>query len=67
MDLRDWQPPDFPVGGKDLLALGVQPGPAVARLLNAIREKWIAAGFPPREAAQALAAQCVAEGERADQ
>jgi len=65
--LRDWQVPDFPVGGKDLLALGVRPGPAVARLLNAIREKWIAAGFPPRAAAQALAAQCVAEAERADQ
>lgn len=65
--LRDWQVPDFPVGGKDLLALGVQPGPAVARLLGAIREKWIAAGFPPRAAAQALAAQCVAEAERADQ
>ena len=66
-ELRDWQIPDFPVGGKDLLALGVAPGPAVARLLGAIREKWIAAGFPPRDEAQALAVQVVTEGQRSDQ
>ncbi len=65
--LRDWQAPEFPIGGKDLLALGVTPGPAIARLLGKIREKWIEAGFPSAETAQALAAQCVAEAERANQ
>jgi len=65
--VRDWQAPDFPVGGKDLLALGVTPGPQIARLLGRIREEWIAAGFPSAETAQAIAVQCVAESERADQ
>lgn len=65
--LKDWDIPDFPVGGKDLLALGVQPGPAVAKMLAAIRERWIAAGFPPSAQAQEIAAQCVAEFERSCQ
>ncbi|MGE4430741.1 MAG: CCA tRNA nucleotidyltransferase [Sphingobium sp.] len=65
--LNDWRIPDFPVGGKDLLALGVQPGPAVAAMLGTIRERWIAAGFPPTAQAQAMAAQCVAEFERSCQ
>lgn len=58
--LRGWRVPDFPIGGKELLALGIEPGPAVARLLGEIREDWIAAGFPPRETAQRLAAARVA-------
>ncbi|MGE4410142.1 MAG: CCA tRNA nucleotidyltransferase [Sphingobium sp.] len=57
--LRHWEMPDFPIGGKDLLAMGVTPGPAVARLLGEIKEDWIAAGFPPREAVQPLAARRV--------
>ncbi len=54
--VRDWPVPEFPIGGKDLLALGVEAGPVVARLLGDIREDWIAAGFPPRETIQRIAA-----------
>lgn len=65
--LQDWQVPDFPIGGKDLLALGVQPGPPVARLLGEIREDWIAAGFPPREDAQRYVVRRVESYRRSSQ
>ncbi len=45
-----WIPKVLPVGGDDVLALGVKPGPAVGRLLAAVEEWWIGAGFEPTRA-----------------
>jgi poly(A) polymerase len=59
-DIREWQMPDFPLSGRDIIALGVNAGPDVARLLRNITEKWIAQNFPGREETQVLAAQAVA-------
>lgn len=42
---RDWTPPVFPIGGRDLAALGVPQGPAVGRLLRAVEDGWIADDF----------------------
>ena len=36
--------PVFPVAGRDALALGAQPGPAVGRALAAVRAWWLAGG-----------------------
>ncbi|UFN50905.1 CCA tRNA nucleotidyltransferase [Roseomonas sp. OT10] len=36
--------PVFPLQGRDVLALGVPPGPAVGRLLQAVRDWWLAGG-----------------------
>ncbi|PZN92947.1 MAG: polynucleotide adenylyltransferase [Alphaproteobacteria bacterium] len=44
--LRDWQRPRLPVGGRDLLARGLAPGPAVAARLAHFEQLWVAAGFP---------------------
>jgi poly(A) polymerase/tRNA nucleotidyltransferase (CCA-adding enzyme) len=33
---------EFPLFGRDLLALGAPPGPAMGRLLSALRESWLA-------------------------
>ncbi len=44
--LSGWEPPRFPVKGGALVALGVAPGPDVARLMQAAEADWIAAGFP---------------------
>jgi poly(A) polymerase len=44
--LRAWQRPRLPVGGRDLLARGLAPGPAVAQRLAAFERLWVAAGFP---------------------
>jgi poly(A) polymerase len=40
-----WQAPRFPLGGADLMALGVEPGPAMGVLLKDLEECWAAGGF----------------------
>jgi poly(A) polymerase len=46
-----WRPPELPVKGRDLLQLGLQPGPAVGALMAALEAWWIDQDFAPgREA-----------------
>lgn len=42
----DWTPPSMPVGGADLKALGVPPGPLTGQALKAFEARWIAEDFP---------------------
>lgn len=49
--LETWQRPRLPVRGGDLIAMGLEPGPAVAKTLQAIEEEWLGAGFPADKAA----------------
>lgn len=42
---KKWTPPVFPLQGNDVLALGVEAGPAVGRHLGGVEEWWIAGGF----------------------
>lgn len=65
--LEGWEPPMLPVGGGELIALGMTAGPEVARMLGMIREQWIAEGFPPRARAHEIAVQAVASFLRARQ
>ncbi len=48
-DLRDWKRPRFALGGGDLIAMGLSPGPVVARTLQAVQRDWIERGFPSDE------------------
>ena len=48
------RPPAFPYSGKDVLALGVKPGPAVARILSAAENQWIAEDFPDASRAKEI-------------
>jgi poly(A) polymerase len=49
---REWRAPALPVGGDDVMALGVNSGPEVGRLLDAVEEWWIDGDFRAnREAA----------------
>ncbi|HZA02040.1 MAG TPA: CCA tRNA nucleotidyltransferase [Hyphomicrobiaceae bacterium] len=41
-----WTAPAFPLGGGDVLAIGVPPGPSVGELLRQLENWWIDAGFP---------------------
>ena len=41
-----WTRPRLPLSGKDLIAMGVPPGPEVSRLLAAVEAAWVSAGFP---------------------
>jgi poly(A) polymerase len=50
--LAGWQRPRLRVGGGDLIGLGLEAGPTVARTLQAIEREWAQAGFPPEAAAQ---------------
>lgn len=65
--LSNWVMPEFPIGGRDLLDLGVEPGPAVARLLGTVRDRWIAEGFPDASRTRSLAADYVSEFRRESQ
>jgi poly(A) polymerase len=47
--LRHWERPRFPLGGGDLIAMGLAPGPVVARTLQAIERDWVERDFPSGE------------------
>jgi poly(A) polymerase len=44
--LRSWAMPRFPLGGGEIIGMGLPPGPVVARTLQEIERDWVAAGFP---------------------
>ena len=41
-----WHPPALPVRGSDVIALGIDAGPRVGKIVAAFEDWWIAAGFP---------------------
>ena len=49
--LEAWQPPALPVNGRDLLEIGVEPGPELGRLLAEVRRWWRERDFAPGRAA----------------
>ncbi len=42
---RAWTPPQFPLTGHDVTALGIHPGPRVGSLLDAVERWWEAGDF----------------------
>lgn len=42
----DWRRPQFPLGGDDVMALGIKAGPQVGKRLREVEDWWIAEGFP---------------------
>jgi poly(A) polymerase len=54
--LDGWTKPRLPIGGGDLIAMGIAAGPDVSRLLQAIEAEWAGNGFDQdRPSALALA------------
>jgi poly(A) polymerase len=53
-----WRPKRLPVGGNDILALGLPAGPRVGALLGALEAWWVAHDFAPDRAA------CLAQARR---
>ncbi len=41
-----WHAPALPIRGSDVIALGIQPGPRVGRIVGAFEDWWIGAHFP---------------------
>jgi poly(A) polymerase len=50
-----WQPPKFPITGKDLAQAGVPNGPAMGKAMRALEALWVRSGFST-EKPQLLAA-----------
>lgn len=46
--LTDWQVPELPLKGGEIVARGVSAGPEVARILRRVEARWIDEGFPDR-------------------
>lgn len=44
--LAAWTAPRLPISGRDLIAMGLPPGPRVSKALAEVEARWIAAGFP---------------------
>lgn len=40
-----WTPPDLPISGADIRALGIEAGPVVGKLLSAVEAWWVAGDF----------------------
>lgn len=45
--VEDWTVPRFPLTGKDIVALGISPGPRVGTLLRQAEAWWMENGFRP--------------------
>ncbi len=58
-DLDGWTAPKLPIGGGELVSLGVPPGPDVARLLRVVEDGWVAEGFPDRARAMTIAGMTI--------
>lgn len=65
--LGDWTVPKLPLSGGDLIAMGLTPGPLVARTLQALERTWVAEGFPSEAVTQELARQMVGSALRSSQ
>lgn len=48
---EEWKPPVFPLGGDDVTALGIGPGPRVGSALSAVRRWWEDGDFTANRAA----------------
>lgn len=59
--LAGWQVPAFELKGGDIIAMGLNAGPAVAKTLRSIEALWISEDFPDRSRLTEIAAQTVAE------
>ena len=55
--LEGWTVPRLSVGGGQLIARGLAPGPQVARTLKRIEGRWVAEGFPSAERLEQLVAE----------
>ena len=42
-----WTPPSLPITGTDVIAMGMEPGEAVGKLLSQLEDWWIAEDFQP--------------------
>ena len=52
--LDGWSIPRFPLRGGEIVARGVEAGPEVARVLQAVESRWLEEGFPDEDRVRQL-------------
>ena len=52
--LEAWQVPVLPLKGGEIVGRGIEAGPEVARILQAVERRWVEEDFPPRDRVEAL-------------
>ncbi|MGB3795458.1 MAG: CCA tRNA nucleotidyltransferase [Alteraurantiacibacter sp.] len=52
--LENWEAPQFPLRGGEIVARGVAAGPEVARILQTVESRWLEEGFPTRDRVEQL-------------
>jgi len=52
--IADFTPPPFPLKGGAIVARGVDKGPQVARIMQAVERRWVAEGFPDAARIEAI-------------
>ena len=66
--LASWKRPRLPIGGGDLIAMGLEAGPVVAATMQAIEREWVTSGFSGSRAdLRAVARRHVDQALRASQ
>ncbi len=60
--MQAWIRPEFPIKGRDLIALGLPPGPLVSRCLRTIETAWVRSGFPDGEKFSRIVSSVVKDG-----
>lgn len=40
-----WQPPEFPLSGRDLIQLGLPEGPQIGKLMRSLEASWVSGGM----------------------
>lgn len=50
-EVANWVPPAMPVAGRDLIALGIAPGPEMGEVMRCMRDQWIRSDFQADAAA----------------
>jgi len=59
--LRNWDVPQLPLKGGEIVGRGIDAGPGVARLLHEVEAQWIAEGFPGRERVEEILSALLAD------
>jgi len=58
--LDNWNIPQLPLKGGEIVARGVSAGPEVARILREVERRWVEEGFPSRDRAEGILTEILA-------
>jgi poly(A) polymerase len=60
--VSQWETPRLPISGGALIKRGLAQGPAVARILRRIEDRWVDEGFPAGEAFERIVSETLSAG-----